>query len=437
MCDTFIALPNATYDGSVIFAKNSDREANEPQIIEYHPSKLYPKNTKLKCTYIDIPQVENTNAVIVSRPFWMWGAEMGVNAHGVVIGNEAVFTKIKVAKTDVLTGMDLLRLALERATTANKAKQIIIDLLQKYGQGGICGYADKNFSYHNSFIIADKKEAWVLETADRFWVSKKVGDFYAISNGLTIGSDYDEIHPEAIDFAIKKGWVKGDFSFSDAFSDYLYTTFSGSRKRQCRATEMLKNNYFKVDVQSSMAHLRDHNTQNYKPSKPFISNSICAHAGNLITRHASQTTGSMIVHLTREKPTIWVTATASPCLSVFKPLWFKGMVLPDLGIKPEASFNKESFWWKHELLHRTILNDFRKGRQLIIPERDKMESVLLKNVYKENKKSFLETRIAFEEHWKLLDKWIAKINGLPKVNRSNIFYKAYWKRLNKETGLKF
>jgi len=32
MCDTFIALSNSTKDGSVIFAKNSDREANEPHI---------------------------------------------------------------------------------------------------------------------------------------------------------------------------------------------------------------------------------------------------------------------------------------------------------------------------------------------------------------------------------------------------------------------
>ena len=29
MCDTMVALGNATADGSVIFAKNSDREANE------------------------------------------------------------------------------------------------------------------------------------------------------------------------------------------------------------------------------------------------------------------------------------------------------------------------------------------------------------------------------------------------------------------------
>ena len=31
MCDTMVALSNSTKDGSVIFAKNSDRQPNEPQ----------------------------------------------------------------------------------------------------------------------------------------------------------------------------------------------------------------------------------------------------------------------------------------------------------------------------------------------------------------------------------------------------------------------
>ncbi len=29
MCDTFVALPDATADGSVLLGKNSDREPNE------------------------------------------------------------------------------------------------------------------------------------------------------------------------------------------------------------------------------------------------------------------------------------------------------------------------------------------------------------------------------------------------------------------------
>ena len=90
MCDTMVALPPVTADGSVIFAKNSDRERNEAQATEFHPAAMHPPDAMLRVTRIAIPQVRRTRAVLISRPCWMWGAEMGANEHGVVIGNEAV-----------------------------------------------------------------------------------------------------------------------------------------------------------------------------------------------------------------------------------------------------------------------------------------------------------------------------------------------------------
>ena len=435
MCDTFIALPKATYDGSVIFGKNSDREANEEQIIEYHPAKKYPKNSTLKCTYIKIPQVEQTYGAIISRPFWMWGAEMGVNTKGVVIGNEAVFTKLKVKKDGVLTGMDLLRLALERSDSANTAKQIIIDLLQQFGQGGLCGYEDKNFTYHNSFLIADKKEAWVLETAGKYWAAKKVEDYYAISNGLTIGSDYDEIHPEAISYAKKRKWIRGEFNFAMVFSDFLYTTFSACKTRKGRADEILKNSFNKVDVRSAIEHLRDHDSDDFNPSKPLLGNTICAHGGNSITRNASQTTGSMIVHLTKENFTIWITATSAPCISMFKPIWFEGEVVPNLGKESGAFYDINSLWWKHELLHREIIKDYQNRIEVIKNKRDKVENELIDLVCSENKKGYEISKNAFEKHSQLIEKWIEKVRELRINGNLNIIYKNYWKKLNRKVNI--
>lgn len=65
----------------------------------------------LQCTYIMVEQVEATQAVILSKPAWMWGAEMGANASGVVIGNEAVWTRMNDLSDcdEKLLGMDLVR----------------------------------------------------------------------------------------------------------------------------------------------------------------------------------------------------------------------------------------------------------------------------------------------------------------------------------------
>lgn len=66
------------------------------------------------------------------------------------------------------------RLGLERADTAEKALAVIADLLEKYGQGGNCMESHMVFTYHNSFLIADRKEAWVLETSGKYWAAEKV-----------------------------------------------------------------------------------------------------------------------------------------------------------------------------------------------------------------------------------------------------------------------
>jgi len=140
VCDTFVALANSTAGGSVIFGKNSDCEPNEVHKLVLIPRAHHQDGEQVSCTYIELPQVRDTNAVLLSKPFWIWGVEMGAIEHGLVIGNEAVFTKVPYEKEPGLIGMDFLRLALERTFAANEALALMIDLLETFGQGGNCGF---------------------------------------------------------------------------------------------------------------------------------------------------------------------------------------------------------------------------------------------------------------------------------------------------------
>jgi len=75
-------LWNATADGSVIIGKNSDRDSNEAHELLLIPHAHHQYGEKVSCTYIEIPLVKETNDVLLSKPFWFWGAEMGANELG-------------------------------------------------------------------------------------------------------------------------------------------------------------------------------------------------------------------------------------------------------------------------------------------------------------------------------------------------------------------
>ena len=187
MCDT-VAIVGL--DG-VLFAKNSDRDPNEAQLLDWQPKQTHAAGAKLQATYIEIPQVPQTLAVLLSRPFWMWGAEIGTNEHGVTIGNEAVFTRQPYAATG-LTGMDLVRLGLERGRTAEEALGVVTALIEAHGQGGI-GDRDEGKAYFSSFLFADPTSAWVLETSARSWAARRVSSDeggVALSNRIGLSTDW-------------------------------------------------------------------------------------------------------------------------------------------------------------------------------------------------------------------------------------------------------
>jgi dipeptidase len=435
-----VALGNATIDGSVIFAKNSDREPNEAHMLLMIPAEEHPEDTKVKCTYIEIPQVKHTYSVLLAKPFWIWGAEMGANEHGVVIGNEAVFTKVPYQKEPGLIGMDFLRLALERSKTAKEALECITSLLERYGQGGNCGFTH-DFYYHNSFLIADPGEAWVLETAGQHWAAEKVVDIRSISNRLTIGSKFDLASADLVNYAIEKGWcsTKEDFSFAGCYSDLIFSHFSDAKKRQSTTTECLRQCRGQIDISTMFDLLRNHvNAQpNWTPAKGITGSDVCMHAGFGPIR-GSQTTGSMVAHLDSDFMTFWVTGTSTPCTSIFKPVWFEAG-LPELGDEPAGIYQEGTLFWEHELLHREILRNYSININLLRNERNELEqnfverSQEIKVLPVEEKLAF--SQLCFSESEKLSRNWLEKVKQINSNNLLPIHYSAAWRQFNKQAKI--
>lgn len=342
MCDTLVhVLPDR-----VLFAKNSDRESDEPQLIELHPAGRHAAGQPLRCSHLTLAQVGTTHAVALSRPSWSWGAEMGTNEHGVTIGNEAVFTRHPVPRVG-LTGMDLVRLGLERATNAAEAVQVIVTLHEQHGQGGSCGYRDSGFRYFSSFLIADGRTAFVLETSGRRWACEQVRAARSISNGLTIPG------------------------FAEAHSDFLKTRVSACRIRR-QSTEVSAASA--RSLRDLAQALREHGPGEQWPRYSWLNGAMhspCMHAGGLLA--ASQTTASWIAELRPEPGASrhFVTATAAPCLSIFKPL-------PPLGA---ALAGDDGLWWQHELLHQAAMGEPTRLTPLFLPERDRLEQQFLDGIY--------------------------------------------------------
>ncbi len=314
MCDTLVSMNRNNMDRNITyFAKNSDREPGEIQLVEYYPGIT--RNKTVKCTYIDVAFEGKSNAIMISRPCWMWGAEIGVNEYGVAIGNEALFTKRKFEKKGLL-GMDLLRLGLEKGKNAEETLKVIIQYIEEYGQGG-SNSANKEEYYDNSFLITDMKESYILETFGREWKYANIDRFGSISNTVSIKE-------------------KGNFNIK---LDFLYTSLGRGVERAKITKKMLE--LSDITVEDIMKIMRTHSETDFLPKKGS-NRDICMHSGSLTRRF--QTANSMIMETGTEHLLIWSTHSPNPCISLYKPLFF--------GFE-NIGYDKE-YWKNAEKLHISL-----------------------------------------------------------------------------------
>jgi dipeptidase len=441
LCDTSVALGSVTRDKKVYLAKNSDRDPNEAQYLQIVDGGKHAAGEKVKCTHIEIPQVDKTNRVLLSRPFWMWGAEMGANEHGVSIGNEALFTRLKASKEPGLIGMDFLRLALERSECAEEALHVIIELLEQYGQSGNCAY-DHTLVYQNGFLIADRKEAWVLETAGKQWAALKVKDHYSISNQISIGSKWDLASEDLVRIALDRNWCKKkeDFNFSKCYSDLVISTTIQPRQRRACASAFLKGQAGKIDLDVMLSLLRMHapDGREWSPDRSLTEWTLCVHKGFGPIR-ASQSVASLVSRLSEDGDIHFATGTSAPCLSLFKPVWLDAGLPAENDAAPSGMYDDASLWWQHELLHREVLKDFAHRSGLFTDERDRVEkgwiadSLAAVNTPRKARRKISQD--AFEQSVSLTAKWRDKVKKEEKKTGTIFYYDWEWRKNNRKAKI--
>ncbi len=251
-CTNFLVTKGASADGSTMISYSADSHVLYGEL--YHwPAATWEEGTLLEVHEWDtgkylgrIPQARQTYNVVGN-----------INEHQVAI-SETTFGGREELSSQPGACMDygsLIYIALQRASTARQAIQIMTDLVQEHGY----------YSSGESFSIADPDEVWIMEMIGKgegnqgaVWVALRVPDGYIsghanharirtfpLADGRTsITSQQFELFDEpaveviyahdVISFARDKNWFAGedqDFSFSDVYAplDFQSARFCEAR----------------------------------------------------------------------------------------------------------------------------------------------------------------------------------------------------------------
>ncbi len=235
-CSNIIVSPGASVDGSSMVSYAADshwlfgelyfrkagnwKPGSRLAIYEWDSNKPLGDIAQVRSTFQTVGNM-NVHQLIIGETTW-GGREEQVDTNGVMDYGSLIY------------------IALQRASTAREAIQVIVDLANEYGYP----------SEGESFSIADPKEAWVMDLVGKgsdnkgiVWVARRVPDGYicAHANQCRITrfpwNDPENClyAPDVAEFARSKGWYSGsdeDFSFRDAYNPL---DFGGARACDARA----------------------------------------------------------------------------------------------------------------------------------------------------------------------------------------------------------
>lgn len=234
-CTNLIVTRGASTDGSVMVSYAADSHQLYGAL--YHtPAGKHKAGSMMKVHEWDtsrylgeIAQIGQTYSTIGN-----------MNEHQLIIGETTFGGRHELE--DPKGGIDygsLIYITLQRAKTAREAIDVIVELANTYG------YASSG----ESFSIADKNEAWIMELIGKgpenkgiVWVARRIPDGYisAHANQARI-STFPLNDPEnclyaedVIEFARQKGYFSGadeEFSFCAAYAPLDFSAMRGCEAR--------------------------------------------------------------------------------------------------------------------------------------------------------------------------------------------------------------
>lgn len=373
-CTTILVGKNLTIDGTVIHAHNEDMgfatsgriwftEANiKPHSIDipYLTLKSYQRKyaywasgntlgdvkTEETDSVANLDQYQDYNSVLV-----------GMNEKGVSLSCNWMHAKSNVVKEKGIRRYALRQIVLEQAASAREAVELIGRFVEEYGQADWSGL---------TFNLTDKNEAWVVETTQKHWVAKKLGDdeIIAIANRFIISDDYDLSSEGLIEFAEQKGWYhpkKEKFSFRKAFGKTDLLEQDYDIKREQRVYQLLKSSKGKISYQNLFNVLQDRyqGTADYTPPLDFENWREASEQKKVPRTINSNLTQSTFVtqHRTNmpdELQNIFWIGLANTRYSGYFPIYSSSTAIDASYSYPQQSCTNKSAWWSYRNLQRKV-----------------------------------------------------------------------------------
>ncbi|GIW79424.1 MAG: hypothetical protein KatS3mg105_1231 [Gemmatales bacterium] len=204
--DMVVALGEATATGSVLLAQTSSFVSRS---LRRTPNSELSVCEKVQTQWLELFQPRRLIGVVGCQPRGRWGYDVAVNEYGVA----ACYTLVRHRMAGSFPGLcptDLVRLATERSESAVKAVDVVTKLIEAHGV-----YDDGASSGNCALLVADQREAFLIETASRHWAARQIQDLYSSTDTCTIRQDWNRISSGLSTLAIEQGWWPGDGSKLD------------------------------------------------------------------------------------------------------------------------------------------------------------------------------------------------------------------------------